>query len=85
MPERKINLTEILEDFGICDNSTHPNKQIREKHLVIIAAMKEACKQTLELAAENAYTKWNGDYIEIPIDTVVIDKQSILDTINQIE
>lgn len=52
---KKINLIEILEDFGICDNSTYPNEQVREKHLVIIAAMKEACKQALELAAKNAF------------------------------
>lgn len=70
--------------------------------------MKEACRQTLELAAENTktrhdyYDKWDeneaynqykdfgfercdGDGIPYGIDVVTINKQSILDTINQIE
>jgi len=28
--------------------------------------------------SENAKTKWNGEFIEIPIDTITIDKDSIL-------
>lgn len=32
----------------------------------------------LELAAKNVKTKWNGEFIEIPIDTVTVDKESIL-------
>ena len=78
MSERKINLEEILQDFGIYNNSTHPNEEIREKYLIIVAVMKEACRQTLELAAENAETIW-GQMV------VKVNKQSILNTINQIE
>ena len=38
----------------------------------------DAYNQALEDAAKSATTRWNGEYIEIPINTVVVDKQSIL-------
>ena len=44
-----------------------------------LKAMKEACKQVLELAAENATYDWNDH------EDIIIDKQSILDTINEVE
>lgn len=53
-------------------------------HWYILEAMKEACKQALELAAENA----EGDIVDdsdFSNGRVVIDKQSILDTINQVK
>ena len=38
----------------------------------------DAIEETVKLCAENAETKWNGDYIEVPVNTVTINKQSIL-------
>ena len=81
MSERKINLEEILnnqisKDFNFrlfYGESTTNN---------VIKAMKESCKQVLELAAhENAEINYIGRCPEIP----VVDEQSILNTINQIE
>lgn len=75
MSERKINLEEILSKRIVLEPS-HIRKEI-------LIAMKEACRQTLELAAENAiiflpsHSHLHG--------TKNIDKQSILNTINQIE
>lgn len=49
-----------------------------------VKAMKEACKQTLELAAENAkILHW--DTHDTDLDEYEINKQSILETINQIK
>ena len=41
-------------------------------------AQLNAIEETVKLCAENAETKWNGDYIEVPVNTVTINKQSIL-------
>lgn len=54
----------------------------------VAEAMKEACKQTLELAAENA--QWSRIEDCDPLtgfsyDSIQVNKQSILNTINQIE
>ena len=52
----------------------------------IISRMKEACRQTLELAAENADTeKEMLPECGVLKSVGVVDKQSILNTINQIE
>jgi len=80
MSERRINLEEILSKRIVLEPS-HIRKEI-------LIAMKEACRQTLELATENAETSFepiigfhvcpgDGDY--------VVNKQSILDTMNFIE
>lgn len=45
---------------------------------LIKQVQKDAYNQALEDAAKSATTRWNGEYIEIPINTVVVDKQSIL-------
>lgn len=76
MPKGKINLEEILlskipkdcywEDMG---NLTNCPQQYA------IDAMKEACKQVLELAAENANVS----------DGYIANQRQILDTINQVE
>ena len=74
----KINLEEILKQ--------HSNICIDDRENVV-EAMKEACKQILELAAENAdfgICQNDGDCPCIQ-ESHFIDKQSILDTINQIE
>ena len=105
MSERKIILEEIL-------HSKSDTKTLSEEFVYhefqIIQAMKEACKQVLELAAENAktshdyYDKWDeneaynkhkdfgfercdGDGIPYGVDVITINKQSIIDTINQVE
>ena len=83
---KKINLEEIL-------NQHLKYKIVLELDdddlMLIKTAMKDACNQVLELAAENAKA---NDFIEdsnIPALTPNIDikvnKQSILNTINQIE
>ena len=76
MPERKINLEEIC------------NKYIGENNYskYVLDTMREFGKQLLELASENAkiYTDtmcspYSEDWVKY------IDKQSILDTIKQVE
>jgi len=81
--EKKINLVDILTkqiecnfpSFEFLKNDTIP-------YLDCIKAMKEACRQTLELAAEGVsvynYSD-NEDYSEY------VDKQSILNVIKYIE
>ena len=71
---KKINLLEILKKHSnICIDDYEDVKN----------AMKEACKQSLELAAENA--SCNHDFDGAHGCEYSVDKQSILDTINQIE
>ncbi len=74
----KINLEEILKQ--------HSNICIDDRENVV-EAMKEACKQTIELAAENANFGICQNDSGCPCiqESHFIDKQSILDTINQIE
>lgn len=88
MAERKINLEGVLK--------LHCNIADYEKEAVL-KAMKMACKQTLELSAENATLLNNGvetgsfRYVVDSMDTyyneveIDISKQSIINTINQIE
>lgn len=73
METNKVILEEILRE--------HSNVCI-DDHEDVILAMKEACRQTLELAAENADIEIR--YIKHE-DRYFVDKQSILDTINQVE
>ena len=80
MSERKVNLEEILNNT--IDLSSY-TLQFRNS---IKKAMKEACRQTLELAAENAKictdtmcSPYREDWVKY------VDKQSILDTIKQVE
>lgn len=95
---KKINLEEIFDSYSELDIDHCYTKES------IILAMKVACKQTLELAAENAkcehvrygeYTNGryitNEGFIEFPefgdndSHEIFIDKQSILDTINNVK
>ena len=86
---KKINLEEILLEemdkfrLSFPDENLYSTEQIKEflELPYFKAAMKEACRQVLELAAENAKAfdtihSWN---------TPSIDAQSILNTIKQIE
>ena len=62
---------------------------------MVLSAMKEACKQTLELAAENAKLNVGTESGIVTIESgymdynseshVYINKRSITDTINQIK
>lgn len=93
MQETKINLEEIYNRFDYISRVETDSSNIDFKGNMI-KAMKEACRQTLELAAENAkIIVVEGGFMEINrgMETesyptkYVINKQSILDTINQIE
>ena len=82
---KTINLTKILKD-----NIDNPNNRdlqtLIERYATphdILAAMKDACQQVLELAAENA--SCNHYFDGAHGCEYSVDKQSILDTINQIE
>lgn len=84
---KKINLEEILtETFDTYSSYQFIslNKNIRS---TVLKAMKEACKQTIELAAENANFGicQNDGGCPCIQESHFIDKQSILDTTNQIE
>ena len=64
----------------------YSEKQIREspEFVYFVNAMKEACRQALELAAANGKSyRYVGMYGET--EPTFIDKQSILDLINQIK
>ena len=82
MSSDKINLEEILKKelilivFGGSPELTFN---------ATIKAMKEACRQTLELAAENARGKILPMTKTGVLNYSEVDKQSILDTIKQIE
>ena len=91
MSERKINLEQILIS-KLEENSTEDFdlKIISKLHFIACYyAMKEACKQVLELAAENAKAENSGATTDssgriISGKTYVI-KETIIDTIKQIE
>ena len=76
---KTINLDEIFDSYSKldCDYS-----YTRES---ILIAMKEACKQTLELASENVDNVIEKSEEEIYIVLAQEINNSILDTINQIE
>ena len=97
MSERKINLEEILIS-KLEENSTEDfDLQIISKlhFIACYYAMEEACKQVLELAAENAELKLKIklECTESQLENgfcfgdnaIIINKQSILNTINQVE
>lgn len=91
MSERKINLWNIINKFPQSDIN-HPDHNNGDGDTVmgieeVYYAMKEAIKQALELAAENAepelvdYSSTSKNKINI----ISVNKQSILRTIDQIE
>ena len=83
MSERKINLEEIIKE------------ELYNKHLyfnkINTVQIKNIClefgKQLLELAAENVRVYEDVQYDEYDREFLIakLDKQSILDTINQVE
>jgi len=80
---KTINLKEILRNSNVhvefLKELVIPDGNNGTELDRVIDAMKEACKQTLELAAENAIVK------KKMIRTYIVNKQSILDTINQVK
>ena len=78
MDEKKINLEEIINNLGNISKDENGDRVYYTWE--IINMMKEACKQTLELAAEKAET----DY-DMFTSSRYVDKQSILNVINLIE
>lgn len=81
----KINLNSIIEQF--CYITKDGQEDVHSSIESVKNAMKEACKQTLELAAENADFGicQNDGGCPCIQESHFIDKQSILETINQIE
>lgn len=81
----KINLKEILN--RVYDKEYRSSYKTEYSEQCIIEAMKEACRQVLERAADNA----KMDCVILRQDEIamefgnVINKQSILNTINQIQ
>ena len=76
---QKINLTDIIDDIFL--NCSGDTTKFWAKTLAKQCAL-EFGKQLLELAAENVNT-YIGYSADDPI--VMVDKQSILDTIKQVE
>ena len=95
----KINLEEILlKNIKKIYMEFMPIEDFCNRDRIIaINAMKEACQEILKLAAENArLVKESGGYIYILKEEIIFDdayvahrvyvsKESILNTINQIE
>lgn len=86
MEKKTINLEEIL-DKHISYSSMQPPRKSS-----YIAAMQDACLQVLQLAAENVTTKEIKVLFDDPkegddayMDFKVVNKESILNTINQIQ
>lgn len=69
-----INLEAMAKQYAVY----HPGMNARQQECTL-ELMKEACKRTLELAAKNAKTYTDS------CEDVWVNKQSILDTINQIQ
>jgi uncharacterized membrane protein YccC len=78
---KKINLEEILDQ---CLETPENLESNSDNTKTVLKAMKEACRQTLELAAENATTEHTTDRDTGWIISIA-NKQSILDVINLIE
>ena len=75
---KEINLEEILDNYI---GFKIKNEEIKQLNLL---AMKEACRQTLELAAENSEF-YSFDTPKELQNIKEINRRSILDTINQIK
>ena len=93
MSERKINLEEILftevdkmrEDFP--DINLYSNEEMKNspEWKYYMNAMKEACRQVLELADENSTIDFEGAFNSYEEALDAKRKQSILNTINQVK
>lgn len=94
MSERRVNLEKILftetdklrKDLPDIDLFSNEEMKESTEFKYFINAMKEACRQTLELAAENAETeKEMLPECGVLKSVGIVNKQSILNTINQVE
>ena len=74
--EKEVNLEEIFYDKLEFDNDDRPTMAS------ILAFGKEACRQVLELASENARIKYY--YHGSGVDYAEIQNDSITNTINQV-
>jgi hypothetical protein len=80
---KEIDLEKILKSY-VTPEVLRLNKPDYTFNM-ILCAMKEACMQTLKLAAENAKSYYiGGDALKDKFYTAV-DRKSILDVINKIE
>lgn len=89
MSERKINLNKILEDKNnLAFEEGYANYFTAAQRNIIFKAMEESIKQAIELAAENANVieecKFNDTHQENDFG-IIVNKQSILNTLEQIE
>ena len=91
---KKINLEEIILDIYGCQNVEDFQKSFDVSIKMTKDICKQACKQILELAAENAKVEefYRGESYRIKDifydnddSYIVANKQSILDTIKQVE
>jgi hypothetical protein len=84
----KVNLEEILRTIvfpsGLSDYEWSLWFVSSDYNREVIKAMKEACRQVLELAAENAELD-SEDENDMTGVIVSVNRQSITDTINQVE
>lgn len=85
--EKTINLEKLLGNPVVFDNQMRRDAWTKDQ---VLRSMKEAIRQALELAAENAKTHSTEEYVSAIGGGewewfTSIDKQSILNTINQIK
>ena len=82
---KEINLEEIIKQY--CYVTQNGQEDVHNSISLVKDAMKEACKQTLGLAAENAKTKLKevNPNSDRSFYRDVVNKQSILDVINQVK
>ena len=78
--QKKINLQKIIDDLGNFNRDEDGNLYYYAWEIKNM--MKEACRQTLKLAAKNAKL---GNTEKGVYSVLEVSKQSILDTINLIE
>ena len=99
--QNKVNLEQILKQYLTLETVRANNPDYTFN--MIISAMKEACRQTLELASENAevMTKeyfettveeclkgceiWEDSGNNRPSFIALVDRESIINTIKQVE
>ena len=79
---KKINLEEIILDIYGCQNVEDFQKSFDISIKMVKDICKQACRQTLELAAEKVHESISD--LEYRTENEEL-QQSILDTINQIE
>lgn len=78
---KTVNLDEILKSYLTLE-AVRANKPDYTYNMVL-SAMKEACRQTLDLAVENAEVNIVNKNAKNPKVTIVeVDKKSIYETIN---